>query len=345
MKFLRDSWTLTKQTFNEWSNDKAPRLGAALSYYTIFALAPLLLVVIAVAGLIFGRQAAQGQLLAQISGVVGVDAGRALEAMIAKAGVSGGGVLATVVGLGTLAVGTTGVVIELQDALNTVWKVLPKPGRGLKGLLRDRLLSMAVVIGFGFLLVVSLVASAGLAAVGKVLHGWIPGWVVLGYVLNYGISIGVIGTMLAMIFKFLPDVKMAWRDVWVGAAATSVLFHIGKYLIGLYVGRAGVSSSFGAAGSIAVLLVWIYYTSQLILLGAEFTRVYADAFGSRVVPSKNAVAAPETPLARLAAERDLKQQKGQKEEKGQKGLPSPEGTLGRLPPPAAPAGLQRPARR
>jgi membrane protein len=310
VKLFRNAWALIKQTFTEWSNDKAPRLGAALSYYTIFALAPLLLVVIAVAGLVFGREAAQGQLLAQISGIVGTDAGQAIQSMIAKAGARGGGVLATLVGIVTLGVGATGVVIELQDALNTVWKVVAKPGRGIKGLIRDRLLSVAVVIGFGFLLIVSLVASAGLAAAGNIVHGWVPGWVVVGYLLNYGLSIGVIGVMLAMMFKFLPDVKMAWRDVWVGAAATSVLFHLGKYLIGLYVGRASVASSFGAAGSLAILLVWIYYTSQLILLGAEFTRVFANRFGSHVVPSQNAMAVPETPLARLAAEKAAKEKGG-----------------------------------
>jgi membrane protein len=321
VKILRNAWTLIKQTFSEWSDDKAPRLGAALSYYTIFALAPLLLVVIAVAGLVFGRQAAQGQLLAQISGIVGTDAAQAIQTMIARAGTRSGGILATVVGIVTLGLGATGVVIELQDSLNTVWKVVPKPGRGIRGLIRDRLLSVAVVIGFGFLLIVSLVASAGLAAVGKLVHGWIPGWVVVGYVLNYGLSFGVIGVMLAMIFKFLPDVKMAWRDVWIGAAATSLLFHLGKYLIGLYVGRASVASTFGAAGSLAILLVWIYYSTQLILLGAEFTRVFANHFGSQVVPSRNAVAVPEAPLARLAAEKATKGKRG-----GQPGFPGPRAT-------------------
>jgi membrane protein len=297
---------LAKETFTEWSNDKAPRLGAALSYYTIFALAPLLVVAIAVAGLIFGRDAAQGRLFEQISGVVGPESALAIQSMVAKAGLHGGSILATVLGLGTLAIGATGVVIELQDSLNTVWKVLPKPGRGIKGLIRDRLLSIAVVLGFGFLLIVSLVASAGLAAASNVMHSWIPGWVILGYVLNYGLSLCVIGVLLAMIFKVLPDVEMAWRDVWIGAFVTSVLFHLGKFLIGLYVGRAGVGSAFGAAGSLAILLVWIYYTTQLILMGAEFTRVYANHFGSHVKPSPNAVAAPETPMARLAAEKELK---------------------------------------
>jgi len=308
-KFFKQAWGLIKETFSEWSNDKAPRLGAALSYYTIFSMAPLLVLVISIAGLVFGRQAAEGRLLAQLSQVVGMDAGVALQSMVAKAGQHGGGVIATVIGVIVLMVGATGVVIELQDALNTVWKVVPKPGRGIKGLIRDRLLSIGIVLAFGFLFIVSLVASSGLAALGTVVRGWLPGWLILGYVLNYGVSIGVIGVMLAMIFKVLPDVKMAWRDVWLGAAVTSVLFHVGKFLIGLYVGKAGVGSTFGAAGSLAVLLVWIYYSTQLVLMGAEFTRAYANQFGSHVVPSDNAVAVPKTPLARLAAETEIKKGK------------------------------------
>jgi len=308
-KFFKQAWGLIKETFSEWSNDKAPRLGAALSYYTIFSMAPLLVLVISIAGLVFGRKAAEGRLLAQLSQVVGMDAGVALQSMVAKAGEHRTGIIATVIGLVVLMVGATGVVIELQDALNTVWKVVPKPGRGIKGLIRDRLLSIGIILAFGFLFIVSLVASSALAALGNVVRGWLPGWLILGYVLNYGVSIGVIGVMLAMIFKILPDVKMAWRDVWLGAAVTSVLFHVGKFLIGLYVGKAGVGSTFGAAGSLAVLLVWTYYSTQLVLMGAEFTRAYANQFGSHVVPSDNAVAVPKTPLARLAAETEIKKGK------------------------------------
>jgi len=307
--FFKSAGALVKETFSEWSNDKAPRLGAALSYYTIFSLAPLLVLVISIAGLVFGQKAAEGRLLAQLSEVVGTDAGVAVQTMVAKAGQHRGGVIATIISLVVLMVGATGVVIELQDALNTVWKVVPKPGRGIRGLIRDRLLSIGIVLAFGFLFIVSLVASSALAAVGHVMSRWLPGWVILGYVLNYGVSFGVIGVMLAMIFKILPDVKMAWKDVWLGAAVTSALFHLGKFLIGLYVGKAGVGSTFGAAGSLAVLLVWIYYSTQLVLMGAEFTRAYANQFGSHVVPSDNAVAVPKTPLARLAAETDIKKGK------------------------------------
>lgn len=308
-KIFTVPWNLIKETFSEWSNDKAPRLGAALSYYTIFSMAPLLVLVISIAGLVFGQKAAEGRLLAQLSQVVGMDAGIAVQSMVAKAGEHRGGIIATIISLMVLMVGATGVVIELQDALNTVWKVVPKPGRGIRGLIRDRLLSIGIVLAFGFLFIVSLVASSALAAVGHVMSRWLPGWVVLGYVLNYGVSFAVIGVMLAMIFKILPDVKMAWKDVWLGAAVTSVLFHLGKFLIGLYVGKASVGSTFGAAGSLAVLLVWIYYSTQLVLMGAEFTRAYANQFGSHVVPSDNAVAVPKTPLARLAAETEIKEGK------------------------------------
>jgi membrane protein len=315
VKLFKNALGLVKDTFKEWSNDKAPRLGAALSYYTIFSLAPLLLLVIAVAGLAFGREAAEGRIVGELSGLIGADAAEALQGMIEKAGDRKGGVLATVIGGLTLLLGATGVLVELQDALNTVWKVIPKPGRGLRAFIRTRLLSFSLVLCFGFLLIVSLVASAGLAALGGWLADFIPGWVVMAYILNYGVSIGVIALLLALIFKVLPDVRMAFRDVWIGALVTSLLFHLGKFLIGLYIGKASVGSTFGAAGSLAVLLVWIYYSSQLVLLGAEFTRVYANRFGSHVEPTENAVAVPETPLARLAAEKRVREGKQPLEKK------------------------------
>jgi membrane protein len=306
LEVVRNGWSLVKDAASEWSNDKAARLGAALSYYTVFSMAPLLLLVIAIAGLAFGREAAEGRIVQELSGLLGAETAKTLEEMIENASNRKGGILATVVGGLTLLLGATGVLVELQDALNTVWKVVPKPGGGIKMFIRKRLLSFSLVLGFGFLLIVSLVASAGLAAVGGWLANFIPGWVVLAYLLNYGISVGVIAVLVGLIFKVLPDVKMAFRDVWVGALVTSLLFHLGKFLIGLYIGKASVGSTFGAAGSLAVLLVWVYYTSQLVLFGAELTRVYANRFGSHVVPSENAVAVPETPLARLAAEKQIR---------------------------------------
>jgi membrane protein len=306
VRWAKGAVRLLRRSATEWSNDKAARLGAALSYYTIFSLAPVLLVVLAVAGLVLGNDAAQGRIVEQLSGLLGTSAAEAIQTMLQKANQRGTGIVATVVGLATLIVGATGVLIELQDALNTVWKVVPKPGRGIVGIIRDRMLSFGIVLGFGFLLLVSLVLSAAVSVLGTWVGGLIPGWLIIGYVLSYGISLGLVALVLAAIFKILPDAKISWRDVWIGALVTSVMFHLGKLGISIYIGKAGVASTFGAAGSLAVLLVWVYYSSQIVLFGAEFTRVYADEYGSHVVPAENAVKVPETPMARLAAERDLK---------------------------------------
>jgi membrane protein len=304
---VSNAWTILKQTFSEWNSDNAPRLGAALSYYTVFSLAPVLILVIAVLGLFLGRDAAQGKIVGSLGGLIGAEAATVMQSAIAKAGEHHSGLIASVVGLVTLLVGATGVMIELQSALNTVWKVMPKPGAGVKRFVRVRLLSLALVITLGFLLLVSLVMSAALEGVVHWLGGFVARWAVLGYLINYGVSIGVIALFFALMFKLLPDAKVAWKDVWVGALLTSVLFHIGKYLIALYIGRASVASTFGAAGALAVLLVWIYYSSQIVLLGAEFTRAYANHVGGRVVPNENAIEAPHAAPERLAAEKAAKQ--------------------------------------
>ena len=292
MRYLRLAWQLTKQTFKEWSDDKAPRLGAALSYYTVFSLAPVLILVISIAGLAFGKDAAEGRIVSELQGLLGTEGASVIQTMLAKASHRPSGVVSTIIGAAALLIGATGVLIELQDALNTVWKVLPRPGGGLKAIIRERLLSFGLILAFGFLLLVSLVLSALLAGMGGLLARFIPGWVILGYVLNYAVALAVMATLIAMIYKILPDVKMAWRDVWVGALVTSVLFQAGKFVIGLYVGKAGVGSPFGAAGSLAVLLVWIYYSSQIVLLGAEFTRISALRRGARIEPTPYAIAAP-----------------------------------------------------
>jgi membrane protein len=296
-------WKITRevvsQTAKEWSNDKAARLGAALSYYTVFSLAPVLILVISVAGLVFGKDAAQGRLVGQLQGLLGSEGAAVVQTMLAKASKPSSGIISAVIGFVTLLVGATGVLIELQDALNTVWKVAVKPGGGIKQILRERVLSFGLIVAFGFLLLVSLVMSAVLAGLGGALSRFIPGWVVIGYLINYGVTLAVMTTLIAMIYKILPDVKMAWRDVWVGAFVTSCLFQLGKYLIGLYVGKASVGSPFGAAGSLAVLLVWVYYSSQIILFGAEFTRVSALRRGAHIEPSARAeatsAAAPPPP--------------------------------------------------
>lgn len=282
----RAVWELLKEAGNEWVEDKAPRLGAALAYYTIFSIAPLLLIVVAVAGFIFGADAAEGQLFGQIRGLVGDQGAATLESMLANTNQPGSNTLATVVGVVMLFVGAAGVFGQLQDALNTVWEVQAKPGRGFWGFLRDRFLSFTMVLGCAFLLLVSLVVSAGLAAVASIFGDWQT--TLIGQVLNVVISFGVISGLFAMIYRFLPDVRIGWKDVWFGAAVTALLFTVGKWLIGLYLGHSSIGSTYGAAGSLAVLLVWLYYSSQLFLFGAELTKAYADRYGSRVVPTPNA---------------------------------------------------------
>jgi membrane protein len=289
----RGAWLLTRESFSEWSTDSAPRLGAALSYYTVFALAPLLVLVVAVATFFLGSEAAQGQLAAHLDGTLGKDAADTVQTMVAESSKTEGGWLATVIGVATLLIGATGVMVELQGALNTVWKVKPKPGQGVKKLVRSRLLALGLVISMGFLLLVSLIASAALAWVAARVEDYLPEWSVLNYLMGEAITIGGVALLFALIFKLLPDAEISWRDVWIGALVTAVLFEIGKLLIGLYLGKASVTSTFGAAGSLAALLVWVYYSAQIVLLGAEFTRAYANHFGSHVVPTENAVPAEQ----------------------------------------------------
>jgi membrane protein len=279
---LRLGWTLLKASFSEWLEDKAPRLGAALAYYTAFSLSPLLIIVIAVAGLAFGQEAAEGQIIAQMESLVGEDGAKAIAAMIQNARKPSSGIIAGVVGLATLLIGATGVFGELRDALNTIWEVQPKPSRGLIGLLKDRFLSFTMVLGVGFLLLVSLSVNAGLAAMGSFLGGMLPGLAVLGQIVNFVVSFSVIGLLFAMIYRYLPDLKIPWRHVWIGAVLTAVLFEIGKFLIGFYLGNSSVTSAYGAASSLAIILIWIYYSAQIFLLGAEFTQVYAKHHESRL---------------------------------------------------------------
>ena len=279
---------LLKETFSEWSKDKASRLAAALSYYTIFSVAPLLIIAVAVAGLVFGREAATHQLAAQAEGLLGAQGAEAIQTLLEHAGRTGAGIVATVVGVGTLLLGASGAFAQLQDALNTIWEVKPKAGRGLKGMLRDRFLSFSLVLVIGFLLLVSLVISAALAALGKYLSEALPLSSAMIQGLNFAISFAATTFLFALIFKVLPDARIRWRDVWIGAAVTALLFSAGRLLIGLYLGRSSVGSAYGAAGSLVALLVWIYYSAQILLLGAEFTQVYASRFGRGMEPKPNA---------------------------------------------------------
>jgi membrane protein len=280
-------WPVIKQAGNDWLANKAPRLGAALAYYAAFAIAPLLVIVIAVTGWIFGPEAVRGHLNTQIEGLVGPDGGKAVESMVANASKPASSITASIIGIVVLLIGAGGLFGELQDALNTIWGVEPKTDRGWLDMLRDRFLSFTMVFGSAFLLLVSLVVSAALSALSSVLGEW--GITITGQVVNIVVSLAVVTLLFAMIFRYLPDAKIAWRNVWFGAAVTAVLFTIGKFLIGLYIGYAGTTSSYGAAGSFAALLIWLYYSTQIFLFGAELTKAYATQSGSNIKPAENAV--------------------------------------------------------
>jgi membrane protein len=289
----KDVWGMLKETVEEWFGDKAQRMGAALAYYGVFSLGPLLLIALAVAGMVFGKEAAQGEIVAQIGSTVGPTAAEAVQKILNQQYERGGGAWATVIGVVFLMVTATTFFAELQDAMNTVWKVKPKEGLGIWDTIRIRLLSLAVVLGTAFLLLVSLIVNAALAATGKYFHSAaasIPGGPWLWWAVNAVLSLALITVLFALIFKLLPDAKVAWGDVWLGAGLTALLFSVGKYLIGLYLGQSSVTSSFGAAGSVVVILIWVYYSTQLLILGAEFTRVYARRRGSVPEPLEHAEA-------------------------------------------------------
>lgn len=287
---MKNIWYLLKRAGHEWIDDKAGRLGAALAYYTIFSVAPLLIVVVAVAGFAFGEEAVRGQIVGELAGLVGQQSAETIQTMIESARKPDEGLLATIVAIATILAGATGVFIQLQDALNTVWEVRRKPGAGILASIRDRFISFAMVFVVGFLLLVSLIVSATLSAIGKYLGGILPVPEIVLQVINIVLSFLIVMVLFAMIFKVLPDVLIAWRDVWVGAAVTALLFTIGKFLIGLYLGRSSVASTYGAAGSVVIFLLWVYYSAQIILYGAEFTQVYACRFGTRILPKASAYA-------------------------------------------------------
>lgn len=269
---MKRTFALFKQTWTEFSDDKAQRLGAALAYYTIFSLGPILLIAVSIAGLVFGREAAQGRIAEQLQGAFGANVATQLNTMIANAGKKGSGTIAMIIGIVTLLLGAAGVFGQLKDALNTIWNVEPKKSGGILTTIRQRFLSMAMVLGVGFLLLVSLVIDAAISAIGAGFSQWI----------QLPVSLGVITVLFAMIFKYLPDTRIEWRDVWLGAGFTALLFVIGKFALGLWLGKGTVGSAYGAAGSLVILLVWIYWSAQILFFGAEFTQVYANEHGSKV---------------------------------------------------------------
>ncbi len=292
-------WMLIKQSVASWIDDYASSMGAALAYYTLFSIAPLLLIVISIAGFFYGEDAARGAIFDQLSGLIGNEGAAAVQGLLKSVNEPTTSVFATIVGLVTLLVGATAVFGELQDALNRIWRAPALVERGaIWNLLRRRVLAFGMILGIGFLLIVSLVLSAVLAALGKWMGPAFVGWEAALQLINFVIGFATITVLFAMIYKIMPRVTIAWRDVWLGAVVTALLFSVGKFLIGLYIGKSSVASGFGAAGSLVVLLVWIYYSTQIFLLGAEFTWVYANLHGSRrgkddvkesaVVPARSA---------------------------------------------------------
>jgi membrane protein len=286
---MRRYWDLTKRTYNEWDRHHAPTLGASLAYYTVLSLAPLLIVVTTVVGLALGHAAAQGHLMEQIQGMVGGEGAKAIQQVIAHADQPKTGIIASLLGLVTLFLGASGVFAEIHDALNRIWDIKPKPNSGIWRMVRERFLSFGMLLVIGFLLLVSLVISAGIAAAGKYVGGVLPIPAEVLRIINALVSLAIITTLFAMIFRFLPDEKVGWSNVWTGAFATAVLFTIGKYLIGLYLGKASIGSAYGAAGSLVIVLVWVYYSAQIFFFGAEFTHVYAED------RKRNRVPLPEAP--------------------------------------------------
>jgi len=276
-----DVWPLLKDTAIQFWNHKGPRLGAALAFYIALSLSPLLLVVVAIAGAVYGDEAARGQLAHQIEDTVGTEGAKAIESMLASTRSQGKGTLMTIVGVATLLLGATGLFAQLQEALDTIWDVQPTQVRGgIWATIKDRFISFSVVCGLALLLLVSLVASAAITAV----NTWMADRVDIGgwglQVANQVLSFLLSAVLFAVIFKVLPHARPAWSDVWVGALLTAALFTLGKYLIGLYLAQAAPGSAYGAAGSFVVLLIWIYYSTQILLFGAEFTHVYANAHGT-----------------------------------------------------------------
>ena len=281
---------LLKETFAAWQKDKVPLLASSLAYYTVFSIAPLLLIAIAIAGVFFGEDAVRGQIIGQIQELIGHDAASAIQSMLQNTQKSYvGGTFATIFGVITLLLGASGVFGQLQEALNIIWDVKPKPGRSLITFVKARFISFAMVLVIGFLLVVSSLISTLLHAVAHFIRHLIPSIEFLGQSLDFILSFIVVTLLFASIYKVLPDVKVPWRNLWLGAAITALFFNIGKYIISLYLSGSNIASVYGAASSIIVVLVWVFYSAQILLLGAEFTQIYCSYLGTPISPSKHAV--------------------------------------------------------
>ena len=300
---IKRFYTLARMSVQSWLDDYAPSMGAAIAFYTVFSLAPLVMIVIGVAGFFWGEEAVRGELMRQIGGMVGDNGATAVEGVISSgAEESQQGIAAGVVSAVVLLVGATTVFAELQRALDRIWEVpSQQKKKGIWNLIRGRLLSLGLVLSLAFLMLVSLIVSTALSALGGWLGGLMPGWELVLQLLNMLVSFAILTLLFAMIFRFMPQADVAWRDVWTGAFVTALMFEIGKLLIGLYVGKASVASSYAAAGSLVIVLIWVYYAAQVFLLGAEFTWVYANEHGSRAGKNRESTRAEQTTLGRSGA--------------------------------------------
>jgi membrane protein len=297
---LRDFFRLLGSAASEWSEDNALRLSAALAYYSIFSLAPLLVIAISIAGLVFGEAAARGQITEQMRQLAGDRAAEAIQALVQGTSRRTASLSATFVGLVVLLFGSSGVFLELKGALNTIWGVAIRPGKPMRTLIRERFISFTIVLGIGFLLLVSLVMSAALAALGASMRNLLTWPAFVWQIVDLLVSFAVTTFLFAMIFKILPNVQIRWRDVWTGAGITAFLFTIGKYLIGFYLGTSAVASYYGAAGSAIVLLLWVYYSACILFFGAEFTKSYVQKYGCGILPDKRAIFRPGVPAGKVS---------------------------------------------
>ncbi|WP_227686983.1 YihY/virulence factor BrkB family protein [Spirosoma arboris] len=300
--FFSNAWIVLHDSFNGFLDDRCLKLSAALAYYTIFSLAPLLVLIISLTSIFFGQEAIQGQIFGQINGLVGNEAAKQIQDMIKSVGLSGKTSTALIIGIVTLVLGATSIFVEIQDSVNLIWRVKPKPKKGWVKILKDRLLSSSLVVSLGFLLLVSLIINGLVLALSSTLTRYLPGlgvYVISAF--NFLISTGVVTVLFGVIFKVLPDAKIDWKDVRGGAIFTALLFMLGRYLIGLYIETTSTSSTYGAAGSLIVILTWIYYTAAILYFGAEFTQAYANHFGIKIEPADYAVYVEQTERERDVA--------------------------------------------
>ena len=294
-KVFKKAWGLIKASFNAFLDDKALKMSASLAYYTIFAIAPLIMMLIFFAGLVYGKEAIQGKVFAEINGFVGNAAALQIQDIIKQVNASHDSTFAIIIGVITLFIGATGVFLEIQDSINQIWRVKPKPKKGWKKMLVNRFISFSMIISLGFLLIVSLVINGLVLALSAKLNQYFPDITIFFVnLINLALTFAVISALFGIIFKFLPDVIIEWKDVRTGALFTAVLFMLGKFLIGLYIEKVGPGTAYGAAGSLIIILVWVYYTSAILFFGAEFTQVYADCYGGKIRPAEYAVHVVQT---------------------------------------------------